>query len=148
MQGELLKERMCGGIFRAKSRSCKPWDPCMGTLPMGCSGNNICFRAQHNTSVAGVTAVSKGLLTFTEVLWCWENEMGQDWEVRFPARVRLVFRHRGSDLLLVARENWFKFLISRGQQIQNWESHSAYCVFDWVLYLYFGSAIKLALAML
>lgn len=45
--------------------------------------------------------------------------MGQDWEVRFPARVRLVFRHRGSDLLLVARENWFKFLISRGQQIQN-----------------------------
>ena len=40
--------------------------------------------------------------------------MGQDWKVRFS----VVFRHRGSDLLLVARENWFKFLISRGQRIQ------------------------------
>lgn len=45
--------------------------------------------------------------------------MDQDWKVMFPARVRLVFRHRGSDVLLVARENWFKLLISRGQQIQN-----------------------------
>lgn len=45
--------------------------------------------------------------------------MSQDWKIRFTARVRLVFGHRESALLLVARENWFKFLIYGGQQIQN-----------------------------
>lgn len=51
--------------------------------------------------------------------------MGQDCKVGFSARGR---QHRGSAPLLVAREN-FKFVISTGQQIQNWKSHSDHCVF-------------------
>lgn len=67
MQGE-LKEIVYMCLFRDRSRICKPQDPCMG--PVGFSGNNMCFRAQLNPFVAGLTVVNKRLLSFAEVLCC------------------------------------------------------------------------------
>lgn len=60
--------KLGGQTVRARRSSYQPQDICRDTLPMGCSGNNMCFRVQHNSFVAGVMALSKGLLTLTEVL--------------------------------------------------------------------------------